>query len=115
MAMKVAEGNKPFRYATAFNMSSSTGLELKFTSPITQTVTTLTNLTTPAVTAPAVAVADPDLGALSASEYMEFDTLVSTFTEVGTWKVCGTYTNTGTSPDSVFIGGEETFPVSAGC
>jgi len=114
MGIKVAEGNKPFRYATAFDMSSSTSLSLKFTSP-SNVESTLTDATTPAVTAPAVAITDPDLGALSASEYMEFDTLVTTFTEAGTWKVCGTYTNTATTPDSVYIGGEVTFTVDAGC
>lgn len=114
MGIKVAEGNKAFRYATAYDMSSSTGLSLKFTSP-TGVESTLTQATTPAVTAPATPITDPDLGALSASEYMEFDTLVTTFTESGTWKVCGTYTNTGTTPDSVYIGGTVTFNVTAGC
>lgn len=114
MTIKVAEGNKAFRYATGFDMSSSTALSLKFTSP-TNVETTLTNLTSPAVTAPALAITDPDLGALAASEYMEFNTLVTTFTEAGSWKVCGTYTDTATTPDSVFIGGTVSFTVGAGC
>ena len=114
MAIKVAEGNKAFRYATNFDMSSSTALSLKFTSP-TGVVTTLTDLTTPAVTAPASAITDPDLGALAASTYFEFKTLVTTFTESGTWKVCGTYTDTATSPDSIFIGSTVTFNVGVGC
>ena len=114
MTIKVAEGNKAFRYATNYDMSSSTGLSLKFTSP-TGVETTLTDLTTPAVTAPALTITDPDLGSLTASTYMEFKTLVTTFAESGSWKVCGTYTDTATTPDSVFIGGTVSFTVEVGC
>ena len=112
MTIKIAEGNKAFRYATGYDMSSSTGLQLKLTSP-TGVITTLTNLTTPAVTAPASTITDPDLGSLAASTYMEFNTLITTFTESGTWKVCGTYTNTTTTPDSVFIGSTVSFSIEA--
>jgi len=114
MAISTGESNKAFRVATNFDMSSSTALQLDFTDP-NGTVTTLTNATTPAVTAPAVAVTDPDLGALAASTYMEFDTISTTFTVAGTWKVCPTYTNTGTTPDSIYEGQVVTFSVLAGC
>jgi len=114
MALKVAESNKAFRYATAFDMSSFTSLALKLTSP-SGVVTTLTDLTTPAVSAPAVSITDPDLGPLAASQYMEFNTEATTFTEQGTWKVCGTYTDTATTPDTTLFGGTETFSVGAGC
>lgn len=114
MAIRVGESNKAFRYATAFDMSNSTGLSLKFTSP-SGIITTLTESTTPAVTAPAISITDPDLGPLAASQYMEFNTEATTFTEQGTWKVCGTYTDTATNPDSIFEGGTVTFSVGAGC
>lgn len=114
MSIKVAESNKAFRYATSYDMSSYTGLQLDFISPSGVT-STLTDLTTPAITAPASAITDPDLGSLAASEYMEFKTTATTFTEAGTWKVCGTYTNTATTPDSIFIGDQVTFTILAAC
>jgi hypothetical protein len=113
MPIKAAESNKAFRYATSFDMSSSTSLSLKFTSP-TGIVTTLTDATTPAVTAPALAITDADLGALAASTYMEFKTLATTFTEAGVWKVIAKYTDTATNPDSIYIGDVVTFTVAAG-
>lgn len=114
MSVSVGESNRTFRVATNFDMSSFTGLQLDFTAP-DNTVTTLTDLTTPAVSAPAVAITDPDLGALAASTYMEFDTITTTFTIAGTWKVCPTYTNTGTTPDTIYEGQVVTFSVLAGC
>ena len=114
MPISTGESNKLFRVATNFDMSSSTALQLDFTDPNGLT-STLTNLTTPAVTAPAVAVTDTDLGALTASTYMEFPTEATTFTVAGTWKVCPTYTNTGTTPDSIYEGSVVTFNVLAGC
>lgn len=114
MAIKTGESNKAFRVATSYDMSSSTALQLDFIDP-NGVESTLTNLTTPAVTAPAVAVTDPDLGPLSASEYMEFDTTTLSFTVAGVWKVCPTYTNTGTSPDTIYEGSVVPFTVEAGC
>jgi len=114
MPISTGESNKLFRVATNFDMSSSTALQLDFTDP-NGTTSTLTNATTPAVTAPAVAVTDPDLGALAASEYMEFATITTTFTVSGTWKVCPTYTNTGTTPDTIYEGSVVTFTVLDGC
>jgi len=113
MGIKVAESNKAFRYATSFDMSSSTSLSLKFTDK-NGTVTTIDS-SGGRVTAPASPVTDADLGALSASEYMEFDTLATDFTVSGSWTVCGTYTNTATTPDSVYIGDTATFTVDAVC
>ena len=114
MTISTGESNRAFRVATNFDMSSSTDLQLDFTDP-NDVTSTLTSSTTPAVTAPAVAVTDPDLGALAASTYMEFDTITTSFTVAGTWKVCPTYTNTGTTPDSIYEGSVVTFKVLAGC
>ena len=114
MPISTDESNKLFRVATNFDMSSSTDLQLDFTDP-NGVVSTLTSSTTPAVTAPAVAVTDPDLGALSASEYMQFATISTSFTVAGTWKVCPTYINTSTNPDSIYEGSVVTFEVVAGC
>ena len=114
MAIKTGESNKLFRVATNFDMSSNTALQLDFTDPNGVT-STLTKLTTPAVSAPATPVTDPDLGALSANEYMEFPTEATTFTVAGVWKVCPTYTDTATTPDTIYEGSVVTFTVEAGC
>jgi len=111
MGIKVGESNKTFRYATNFDMSGSTTLTLKFTPPSG----TSFDITTPRVTAPAVAVSDPDLGALTASTYMEFQTLSTDFLEAGNYVVCGTYESTATSPTSIFYGDDATFTVDAAC
>ena len=113
MAIKVGESNKTFRYATSFDMSSSTSLSLKFTDK-NGAVTTIDS-SGGRVTAPAVGVTDADLGALSASEYMEFETLATDFTVAGSWTVCGTYNNTSTTPDSIYIGDTATFTVDDVC
>ena len=107
MSIRVAEIGKKFRLSTQFDMSANTALALKFTAPDG----TITSLVNPAVTAPASPVTDPDLGPLLASEYMEFDTLVTTFDQVGVWTVCGTYTASGV----VLYSDEATFEVLEGC
>lgn len=114
MAIKTGESNKLFRVATAFDMSSNTALQLDFTDP-NGVETSLTKLTTPAVSAPATPVTDPDLGALAASEYMQFATISTTFTVAGVWKVCPTYTDTATTPDTIYEGSVVTFTVEEGC
>lgn len=114
MSVSVGESNRTFRVATNFDMSSFTGLQLDFTAP-DGTETTITDLTTPAVSAPAVAVTDPDLGSLAASTYMQFQTITTSFTTAGTWKVCPTYTNTATTPDTIYEGQLVTFSVLSGC
>ena len=111
MGIKVGESNKTFRYATNFNMASNTALALKFTPPSGVSFI----IENPRVTAPAVAVSDPDLGNLQASEYMQFQTETTDFTEEGDYTVCGVYTNTGTTPDSIFDGDDATFEIEAAC
>ena len=111
MAIKVGESNKAFRYATSFDMSSSTALSLKFADPSGTTSTI--DSSGGRVTAPAVGVTDADLGSLTASEYMEFDVLATDFTTAGSWTVYGTYTDTATTPDSIYIGDTATFTVDA--
>jgi len=108
MGIKATEVGKTFRYSTKFDMSSSTALDLKFTDPSGNT-TTISN---PRVTAPATPITDPDLGSLLASEYMEFTTQATDFTEGGTWTVCGTYTD---ATPKVFIGNDATFTIGDAC
>jgi len=107
MSIRVAEVGKVFRLSTQFDMSANTALALKFTAP---DGTTLTK-TNPDVTAPAVAITDPDLGSLNASEYMAYTTLSTDFDQTGVWRVCGTYTAAGV----VLYSAEATFTVLEGC
>ena len=75
MTIKVTEKGQPFRIATSFDMSGNTALQIEFTAPTSGTDFTATDLTTPAVSAPAVAlVNDPELGSVTASTYFEYTT-----------------------------------------
>ena len=109
MTIKKTEVGKQFNYGTSFDLSSFTLLELKFTSP-KGVITTLDSSSR--VSAPSTPVTDPDLGTLPADTYMQITTEATDFTEVGTWKVCGTYTD---ATPKVFFGDEATFPIDAAC
>ena len=104
MTIKETEVGKTFRYATTFDMSSSTALDLIFTDPLGASST----ISDPRVTAPAVEVTDPTLGVLPASTYMEFTTLATDFTTPGTWRVEGKYTD---ATPKLFYGDVATFTV----
>jgi len=108
MSLKSTEVGKTFRYATFFDLSGNTALDLKFTSP-TGVEFIISN---PRVTDPAIQVTDPDVGVLPASTYMEFTTLATDFTELGLYTVCGTYTD---ATPKVFYGDDATFTVLAAC
>ena len=94
MTIKVGEKGQPFRIDASFDMSGSSAMQITFTAP-DGTETVLTDATTPAVTAPAVALTnDPELGTVPASEYFEVTTTAaSPFTAAGTWTACGKYTD----------------------
>jgi hypothetical protein len=119
MSIKATEVGKIYAYSTLFDMSSNTELELKFTSP-TGAVLTLTK-SGGRVSAPAVPlttdVENPD-GSISpqqtldANEYMQITTIATDFTEVGSWTVCGTYTD---ATPKVFFGDQATFTIDAAC
>lgn len=108
MTLKATEFGKTFRYATTYDMSANTALDLKFTAP-DGTVYTISN---PRVTAPAVSVVDPTLGTLEASTYMEFTTLATDFEMAGPWTVCGTYTD---ATPKIFYGNDAEFEVEEAC
>lgn len=111
MPIFVGGSGKTFRVGVLTDISSNTGLDIKFISP-TNVESTISN---PRVTAPASGVVDPDVGNLSANEYMEFDTEVTDFTESGSWQGCATFTNTATTPDQIFPGTTFTFTVLDPC
>ena len=94
MTIKVGEKGQPFRIATGFDMSGNTALSIAFTAPTDGTSFTATDLTTPAVTAPAVALTnDPELGDVAASTYFEYTTDGTEFDIAGTWTACAIYTD----------------------
>lgn len=112
MTIKVGEKGQPFRISTSYDMSGSTALSIKFTAPATGTDFTKTNSTTPAVSAPAVALTnDPELGNVSASEYFEYTTDGTEFDVAGEWKACGTYTDASL----ILEADEVTFTIGASC
>lgn len=94
MTIKISEKGQPFRISTSFDMSGSTALQIEFTAPTGGTDFTATDLTTPAVSAPAVALTnDPELGTVAASTYFEYTTDGTEFDIAGTWTACGQYTD----------------------
>ena len=108
MSLFVGETGKTFRANAGFDMSSNTALALIFTDP-SGTSTTKTSASD-SVTLGTTSITDDDLGALTANEwvYWETDTLFST---AGQWKVQVKYTNTASTPDDVFYGNIATFTV----
>jgi hypothetical protein len=94
MTIKIGEKGQPFRISTGFDMSGSTALSIAFTAPEGGTGFTATQATTPAVSAPAVALTnDPELGTIAASTYFEYTTDGTEFDVDGTWTACAIYTD----------------------
>lgn len=111
MPLKELESGKIFRVGAGFDMSSRTELTLTFTDPDgTEITKTQTGGEVTLGTGP---VTDPDLGSLSANEYVEYEIETGFLTPSGTWKVKLTYTNTTPDPDDVFIGECATFTVAS--
>jgi len=114
-SIKVTEKGQPFRIAADFDMSGSTGLQIEFTAPAGGTDFTVTQATTPAVTAPAVALTN-DAGfnpvrSVSASEYFEYTTDGTEFDVAGTWTACGQYTDASLILKAALV----TFTIGAEC
>ena len=112
MTIKVGEKGQPFRIATGFDMSGSTALSIVFTAPTNGTDFTRTNATSPAVTAPAVALtSDPQLGNVAASTYFEYTTDGTEFDIDGAWTACAVYTDASL----VLNANKVTFTIGAAC
>ncbi len=96
-SIKVTEKGQPFRIATDFDMSGSSGLEIVFTAPAGGTSFTRNQSTTPAVTAPAVAITNgagfSPVRSVAASEYLEYITDGTEFDVAGEWTACGEYSD----------------------
>ena len=111
MTIKVTEKGQPFRIATGYDMSSSTGLSIKFTAPDLTTFT-VNQGTTPAVTAPAVALtSDPELGTVAASTYFEYTTDGTEFDQAGEWTACGVFSTAALTLEANSV----TFTIGESC
>ena len=110
MALRVNEVGKTFVYATYFELSLNSSLELHFQGPGGET----TVKTSPDVTAPGIGISGSDstIGALEAGTYMQFLTELGDFPIKGEWTVCGVYVD-GTPKR--FIGSKPSFTVEEGC
>ena len=114
-SIKVGEKGQPFRIATDFDMSSSTGLEIVFTAPPGGTSFTATQATTPAVTAPSVALTnDPGFNpvrSVASDEYLEYTTDGTEFDVAGTWTACGQYSTAALTLKAALV----TFTIGGEC
>lgn len=110
MSLKVGESGKIIRVAAAYDMSANTDITLSLENPA-GTITTRTK-SAGQITLGA-GVIDPVLGNLAANTYIEYKTLATDFTVVGSWKLSLTFTNTGTTPQTIYIGDVATFAVNA--
>ena len=92
MSISKGEIGRIFNNATNFDLSGNSSLELIFTKP-DGTEVTVTSASSPAVTAPAVAlVNDPDIGDQDASTYFQYiNTDAAFYDQAGVWTVCGVY------------------------
>lgn len=111
MALRVGESGKVIRVAASFDMSSNTELSLTFTKPDGTTSTKTKGASQ--VTLGTGAVTDPDLGSLSANEYVEYEVEAGFIDQSGSWSVYLTYTNATPDPDDVYIGDTAAFDVEA--
>lgn len=115
MTIKVGEKGQPFRIATGFDMSGSTALSIVFTAPTNGTSFTRTNVTSPAVTAPAInLVNDPGFTpaqSVAASTYFEYITDGTEFDVLGLWTACAVYTDASV----VLNANKVTFTIGGSC
>jgi len=107
MTVRIGESNKIIRVSSGgVSMATNTNLGLAFVAPTTAG----TNFSRDESSSPnAVAlgttlITDPTLGPLAANTYVNYLTGATDFNEAGTWQVQLTWTDTGTTPDTIIIG-----------
>ncbi len=113
MALRVGEVNKTIRVSSGgYDMSAYTELEIFFTQPDeTQVIKSTADgvIIGPGVT-------DPDIGVLLPNEYVEYPTEAGFLAEAGeTWSAYLQYTNTTTTPPTIYIGDCVVFTVEPVC
>lgn len=111
MSLTVGESGKIFRVSAGFTMSANTELTLTFTKPDNTAVTK--TKTGGEVVLGTSNITDPILGALLANQYVEYTIEPGFLDQTGTWSVYLTYTDTAPTPDSIYIGTQNTFTVGA--
>jgi len=111
-SLYVGDTGKTLRVGTGYDMSSYTELSLVFTKP---DGTVVTKTTSDGVALGGVAVTDPDIGALSANEYITYDIEPGLLDVGGRWCVHVIYTNTTATPDDIFYGAPARFTVKELC
>lgn len=110
----VEETGRTLRLNAAFDMTLNTELSIIFCKP---GGTNIVKTSADGVVLGTVGITDPDLGVLSANEYVEYpieETLI-TDNDAGVWSTQLLYTNTGTSPDTNIYGTVAYFTVSERC
>jgi hypothetical protein len=98
MSLTIGDSNKTLRVNAGFNMSTFTELTLNFILPDS---TTATKATADGVVIGS-GVVDDDLGTLTANEYVEYPTEAGFLSLAGTWSVYLTFTDTATTPDTIY-------------
>lgn len=110
----VEETGRTLRVNAGFDMSSNTELSIIFCKP---GGTSVTKTSADGVVLGTVAVTDPDLGSLTADEYVEYpiESGLITDADAGQWSVQVLYTNTGVTPNDNLYGSIAYFTVSERC
>jgi hypothetical protein len=109
MTLYVGDTNIAFRVNAGYDMTSFTELTLTFTKP---DLTNVTKTTTDGVIL-GTGVVDSDIGTLPANEYVEYPIEASFLDQAGTWYVTLKYTDTTTTPDSIYNGPCVAFTVTS--
>lgn len=114
MAIFVGETGRTLRVNTGFDMSSYTELSLIFCKP---GGTTVTKTTADGVALGVAGITDPDLGALTANQYVEYpiESGLITTSDAGEWSVQVLYTDTAPTPDDNLYGDIAYFTVLERC
>ena len=111
MTIRVGEMGKRIYIFTSFDMSSNTSLQIKATPPAGTVKTWTATLETGALTN--VTLEDGTTASALANESMYYELAATTdLDESGTWTLVGIYTNTGATPDDVFISDPVSLTVS---
>lgn len=108
----VGATNVTIRVKTDIDMSSNTELSIRFCKP---DGTTVTKASADGVVIGSSTITDDDLGALTANKYLEYPTEASFLDTAGIWKAQAIYTDTATTPDSIYYGNIAQFTVKNTC
>lgn len=106
------ESGRVFRVNTGVDMSGYSSLSLLFTDP--DGVTT-TKTIADGVSLGTSSIVDPDIGSLTANQYIRYTVEVGLFSKAGRWCVQALYTNTGAEPDDNLYGEIARFIVKERC